>query len=1175
MGNPINQGTGNKLQLEVDYGPTGISPLLFNRYYNNTATSVPNIIGNHWQYSYARSIKAINDKNAKAIRDDSKTYSFRKIYDEWVGELDITDSLTELKSNGTRTGWQYVTEDNQTETYDATGKLLRIKDAAGITQTLTYSTAATPVSVAPSAGLLLAVVDSFGRSLAFTYDSAGRLVTLTDPAGNAIRYGYDGNGNLTTATYADGSVKTYVYGELAYTGGVSQPNALTGIIDENGVRYGVYQYEASGKAISTEHAVGGIDRFQVSYAADGSSANITDPLGTVRTTHFTTILGVVKSTGSDQPAGAGCNAASNHISYDSNGNIASRTDFNGNVTTYSYDMARNLETSRTEAAGSPQARTISTQWHDSLRLPVKTAEPKKLTTITYDAQGNVLTRSEQASTDSTGAAGLNPTLAGTPRTWRYTYNSLGQRLTEDGPRTDVNDVTSYAYYTDTTSDHHSGDLASVTDALGHTTTYSRYDGNGRVLTYNDANGLLVKLAYDARGRLLSRSVDGNSTQYAYDGVGNLSALARPGQGTTHYRYDAAYRLLGITDAVGNSIEYTLDALGNTTQTVVKNPDGSVAKSQSTQFDALGRVQQAVGAQNQASQYGYDANGNLKSAVDPNNHPPSLYAYDALDRLQQAQDAAGGVSAYGYDGLDQLTQVATPNGAYTQYSVDALGNHTAEAGPDRGNVQASYDEAGNLKSLTDARGITVNYTYDALNRLLTVTYPNAGEDISYHYDTASGCSNGLGRLCQVSDASGSTLFSYDQRGNLTQESRTEAGHSYTTRYSYDAAGQLSQLTNPDNRPVNYSRDAAGRITGVSAPANSAVLPVVSQIARNALGLVTQQTFANGFVQSQGYDSDGQPITTTALDSVATGGTGGTGGTGSNPNATVPLPAWALLVLALVLGRRLAKGKHTRWPWLSLMVLALLPALALYSDKAQAADSLSYDANGNISQRVQGGTTFTYTYDPLDRLLSEAGIQTQNFTYDANGNRLTDGSGSYSYPNHSNQLAAAPGKTLSYDLSGNLTGDGRFTYTYNQAGQLSQVSRNGTVIASYAYDYRGRRTQKTVNNTTTVFVYDPNGYPIAEASSGGTVQKTYLWRDDTPAVVIDSTGAQDQLYYLQADPLNSPRAARNQAGTVVWSWPQDAFGSNPANPDPDGNRQTTQINLRFPGQYYDAETGLHYN
>ncbi|PPC92306.1 MAG: hypothetical protein CTY34_00005, partial [Methylobacter sp.] len=105
----------------------------------------------------------IADTEVNVIKNDGKTYSFSLGFKVWSPQSDINERLTELKSNGTRTGWRYVTESNQTETYDAAGKLLSIKDVSGVTQTLTYSTAATPVAVAPSPGLLLTVTDSFGR----------------------------------------------------------------------------------------------------------------------------------------------------------------------------------------------------------------------------------------------------------------------------------------------------------------------------------------------------------------------------------------------------------------------------------------------------------------------------------------------------------------------------------------------------------------------------------------------------------------------------------------------------------------------------------------------------------------------------------------------------------------------------------------------------------------------------------------------------------------------------------------------------------------------------------------------------------------------------------------------------------------------------------------------------
>ncbi|PPD02364.1 MAG: hypothetical protein CTY29_13150, partial [Methylobacter sp.] len=95
-GNPINQGTGNKLQLETDYTAPGLSPLAFQRYYNSTPIAISNRMGINWQFSYARSINVIDTQNAKVIRDDGKAYQFRKIYDVWLADLDVMDKLTEL-----------------------------------------------------------------------------------------------------------------------------------------------------------------------------------------------------------------------------------------------------------------------------------------------------------------------------------------------------------------------------------------------------------------------------------------------------------------------------------------------------------------------------------------------------------------------------------------------------------------------------------------------------------------------------------------------------------------------------------------------------------------------------------------------------------------------------------------------------------------------------------------------------------------------------------------------------------------------------------------------------------------------------------------------------------------------------------------------------------------------
>lgn len=208
-------------------------------------------------------------------------------------------------------------------------KLLSISSRDGQTQTLSYD----------ANGRLTTVTDDTGRTLSFTYDGSSRINTMTDPANGVTQYTYDTTGNLTSVIYPDGKTRTYHYNEQAYTSNTHLPNALTCITDENGVRFATYTYDTQGRAVVTEHA-GGVERYVLGYSTDGSNTMVTDPLNSQYTHHFQTILGVAKSTGQSQPAGSGCSAASSAITYDVNGNVASRADFNGNKTCSAHDLTR-------------------------------------------------------------------------------------------------------------------------------------------------------------------------------------------------------------------------------------------------------------------------------------------------------------------------------------------------------------------------------------------------------------------------------------------------------------------------------------------------------------------------------------------------------------------------------------------------------------------------------------------------------------------------------------------------------------------------------------------------------------------------------------------------------------------------------------------------------------------
>ncbi len=274
--------------------------------------------------------------------------------------------------------------------------------------------------------------------------------------------------------------------------------------DENGSRFATFEYDAGGKAISTEH-FGGVGRWTATYTTN--AAQITDPRGTVSNWTFQTIQGVARQTSASQPCSS-CGNAYQSKTYDANANVTSRTDFNGKKACFAFDLARNLETARIEgltsaedctaALASPpnrvDVRKVATTWHATYRLPATITEPApggtRTTTFTYDALGNLLQRSIAAPKND----GTSATIT---RAWNWTYAPRGRALTAADPN---GNVTTTTYYPDNDPDiGKRGNVATVTNAAGHVTAISAYDAAGRPLSITDPNGMATTMAYDARG----------------------------------------------------------------------------------------------------------------------------------------------------------------------------------------------------------------------------------------------------------------------------------------------------------------------------------------------------------------------------------------------------------------------------------------------------------------------------------------------------------------------------------------------------------------------------------------------------------------------------------------------------------------------------------------------------
>ncbi len=369
IGNPITIGNGNKYQTETDYLSSSNFPLRVQRSYNSLIEG--------WRFF--PEIRALSSgAGADIVHQDGKSLRFMNEGGVWVSDPDVVGVLNSTADmQGNITGWTYTTSNDQTETYDAQGRLQSVTARNGMTHTFAYQADS------------ITVTHTNGNILVYQLDSEGQIIGFVDPDNRTYQYSYDTEGRLISITFpdetptdaTDNPERIYHYENSAF------PNALTGITDENGNRYATWAYDDQGRAISSEHA-NGVDKTTLIYNADGTTT-VTNPLGKQTTYHFTTTHGVKKVTQVEGHPTASCEGANKAYTYDANGFLASKTDWNGNLTTYVRD-SRGLELSRTEASGTPEARTITTEWHPQFRLPTKISEPNKITEYTYDAQGRQL-----------------------------------------------------------------------------------------------------------------------------------------------------------------------------------------------------------------------------------------------------------------------------------------------------------------------------------------------------------------------------------------------------------------------------------------------------------------------------------------------------------------------------------------------------------------------------------------------------------------------------------------------------------------------------------------------------------------------------------------------------------------------------------------------------------------
>lgn len=716
-----------------------------------------------------------------------------------------------------------------------------------------------------------------------------------------------------------------------------------------------------------------------------------------------------------------------------------------------------------------------------------------------------------------------------------------------------------------------GHATKVTDGRGNTRTLN-YDDHGNLISRTSSLGFVEHTEYDSLNRI-TRQVDAEQreTTYEYDARNKPFKTTDNAGGVTESRYRIDGGLLSYKDQSGLLTNYTYDRVGRVTEVIdgvgnktitryVKQDEisGNLVESVETpntkevmSYDALNREisrnQLSVKDDNliSASSSTYTLRGNMKTATDANGHTSS-YSYNAHNQISIEVDAIGNTVHYDYDHRGSLARVTDALNFKTYCEYDGEQNRVSETRPyvgDRDDAikqRYEFDANNNQVRKTDYNGNVAKFIYDKDNRLAGFnntlnTEPikdgsKAERSITYSYDKT-------GLPLTYQDNLLSTAYEYDELARLTKQTSNfgvipgvqgSLAFSKTLNKTYYPNGQLKQHTDPEGNSIAYAYDAAGKLKQMS------VQGVGSILVNEYQGfLPTAISYPGGINRQLAYDG-----------------------------------------------------------------LARLTQINVQNNAGNPILNLEYgfDNKGNITSRNANGQDNQYGYDNIDRLTSAQQpnqFGNQSFTYDGNGNRTnwvkeTTGSAdvditnnrteeSYAYSDWQELLGQTDNANNSYDANGALllNPEKSLTFTHNSHAHIASVALSNGQSVNYLYDGKNRRIVKAGTDSATVFLYDETGSGlIAEYTAQGELIRGYgyepggLFTTDPVTFKTPTDTGYDFAYY-QNDHLGTPQQLVKSSGEVIWQASYDAFGEVVL------DIETVEQPLRFPGQYYDLESELHYN
>ena len=528
---------------------------------------------------------------------------------------------------------------------------------------------------------------------------------------------------------------------------------------------------------------------------------------------------------------------------------------------------------------------------------------------------------------------------------------------------------------------------------------------------------------------------------------------------------------------------------------------------------------------------FDSQGNYVTKVEDELGFTTSSVFDTYGNETESTDALGKKKIFTYDLANQLKQLKLDNGTSISYSHDKNGNMLSKSiAPSSGQAQVftyEYDTAGKLMKTVGPFNDVVTNQYDANSNLIKTTTPN-GHTTELTYD-------GTDRMATKSyNGQIAYRFTYDKNGNeLTVKDEKANGTKVRTFDKKDRMVTLAERTG--KQEWNYSETSDKLNTFV---------------------------FTHGtFKQTNTYEYNKKEQNIRMKDGDATyhfdydeKGNVKTFSSGNRTGASFTYDPRGLVTALTV-------GSEVGAPFLE--------------------EFMTYDANGNRTSIKDGsGKAISYTYGALDQLMSETlrdGTKNE-FTYDGFSNRTsvkttkngqtTETKASY---NVYNQLTSMGNESFTYDKNGNRLTDGTYSYTWDAADQVTAVTKKGETkpFVTYTYDEDGRRIQKAVGTTVTNYHYDGDSLNVLyETNGSNTVTKSYTYSDAGQLVAMKKGSVK---YYYHYNAHGDVIGISDKDGNRLATYEYDAWG-NPLKAD-----ETAAVKdnaYRYAGYQYDHETGMYY-